>query len=88
MALVSSLDANDKSHLTASTLAWRWRVVFTFWEQAKTNPPLQSLTTTALGKNFVLTATSTLNLTETCLGTKADLKAPNSHKSHQQIWNF
>jgi len=28
-------------------------------------------TTTALDKNFVLTATSTLNLTDTCLGTKA-----------------
>ena len=51
-------------------------------------PPLQSLTTTALDENFLLTATSTLNLTENRLGSRADLKTPGSHKSHQQIWNF
>ena len=48
-------------------------------------PPLQSLATTTLDKNFVLMATFTLSLTENRLGTIADLNTLDSHKSNQQI---
>ena len=63
----------------------RERVVFIFLEQAKTNPPLRSLATTTLDKNFVLTATFTLSLTENRLGTMADLNTLDSQKLNQQI---
>ena len=56
-----------------------------FLEQAKTNPPLRSLATTTLDKNFVLTATFTLSLTENRLGTMADLNTLDSQKLNQQI---
>ena len=63
----------------------RERVVFIFWEQTKNNPPLQSLATTTLDKNFVLMATFTLSLTENRQRTMADLNTLDSHKSNQQI---
>ena len=63
----------------------RERVVFIFWEQAKTNPPLQSLATTTLDKNFVLMATFTLSLTKNLQGTMADLNTLDSHKSNLKI---
>ena len=43
----SNFVAKKIVHLTASTSAWRGKVVFAFWEQAKTKSLLQSLATKA-----------------------------------------
>lgn len=60
----SRFNAKLTARFIASASAWRGRVVFTLFEQANTNSPLQSLATAAIDELSKLQDATTLILIE------------------------